>query len=65
MPSGEFALPGHGTGEGGKGPGAYPIDTEGRAKAALSRGSANATPREFKEIRAKVHAKYPDIKQGD
>lgn len=65
MPDSEFALPGHGEGKGGKGSGAYPIDTPGRARAALSRGAANASPAEQAEIKRKVHAKYPSIKIGD
>jgi hypothetical protein len=51
LPKGEFALPG----------GRYPIDTPARAKDALSRGAANATPSELATIRRKVHAKYPDM----
>lgn len=64
MPASDFALPGHGEGPGGRGAGAYPIDTEGRARDALSRGSANATPAEQATIRRKVHARYPDIAIG-
>jgi hypothetical protein len=48
----QFALPG----------GHYPIDTANRARDALSRGSANATPAQQAEIRAAVHRKYPTIK---
>jgi len=36
LPSSEFALPGKGKGAGGKGPGSYPLDTAGGARAALS-----------------------------
>jgi len=64
MPKGDFALPGKGKGPKGAGPGAYPDDTKGRARAALSRGSANASPAEQAEIKRKVHAKYPSIKIG-
>lgn len=64
LPRGDFALPGHGKGPEGKGSGAYPIDTEGRARSALSRGAANASPSELATIKAKVHSKYPDIKIG-
>lgn len=64
MPSSEFALPGHGTGPGGRGPGAYPIDTEARARSALSRGSANASHSELSAIKRNVKAKYPDIQVG-
>ncbi len=62
LPSSDFALPGKGEGPQGKGSGAYPIDTEGRARSALSRASANASSAEQATIRAKVRAKYPDIK---
>jgi hypothetical protein len=61
MPSAEFALPGKGKGPEGKGAGSYPIDTKGRARDALSRGSANASPGELATIKRKVHEKYPSI----
>lgn len=61
LPKSEFALPGHATGPGGKGAGSYPIDTPGRARSALSRASANASPAQESRIRAAVHRKYPDI----
>lgn len=64
LPSRDFALPGKGTGKGGKGPGSYPIDTKGRARSALSRGAANASPAEDAEIKRKVKAKYPSINVG-
>lgn len=43
---------------------AYPIDTPGRARSALSRAAANASPAEQKTIKAKVRAKYPSIAVG-
>ena len=61
LPSSDFALPGKGKGAGGKGPGAYPIDTPARARNALSRAAQNASPAEQATIRRKVHAKYPGI----
>jgi hypothetical protein len=61
LPSSDFALPGHGEGPEGKGSGSYPIDTEGRARDAISRGSANASPSELATIKRKVHSKYPDM----
>ena len=64
LPSADFALPGKGTGKGGKGPGSYPIDTKGRARSALSRASANASPAEQATIKRKVQAKYPGIAVG-
>jgi hypothetical protein len=64
MPGTEFALPGHGEGPGGRGAGAYPIDTEGRARNALARGAQHASPSELATIKRKVHAKYPGIEVG-
>jgi hypothetical protein len=64
LPSGDFALPGKGTGAGGKGPGSYPIDTPARARNALARGAQHASPGELATIKRKVHAKYPGIGEG-
>lgn len=61
MPASEFALPGKGEGPKGAGAGSYPIPDPAHARAALSRVSANGTPAEKATVRAKVHAKYPDI----
>lgn len=61
LPSSDFALPGKGAGRYGKGSGSYPIPDAAHARNALSRASANASPSEQAEIRAKVHAKYPGI----
>ena len=62
MPKSDFALPGRGSGPKGAGSGSYPIEDEGHARAALSRGAANASPAELATIRRKVHAKFPGIK---
>ena len=62
LPKRDFALPGRGRGKEGKGSGSYPIDTPGRARAALSRGAANASPAEDAEIKRKVARKYPEMK---
>lgn len=64
MPGSEFALPGHGEGPGGHGAGAYPIDTEARARNALARGEQHANQSELATIKRKVHAKFPDIQIG-
>lgn len=48
-----FALPG----------GRYPIEDSSHARNALSRVSQNGSPAEKATVRAKVHAKYPDIGQ--
>lgn len=42
----------------------YPLDTKARGRDALSRASANATPSQQRQIRAKVHRLYPDIHSG-
>lgn len=41
--------------------GSYPINTPKRAHAALGLVGMHGTPQEKAEVRAKVHAKYPDI----
>lgn len=64
LPSKDFALPGRGSGKGGKGPGSYPIDTPGRARNALARGAQHASPAEQETIKRKVKAKYPGIAVG-
>lgn len=61
MPASEFALPGKGAGPEGKGSGAYPIDTPARARSALSRGAANATPSQDATIKRAVEEKYPSM----
>ena len=59
MPQKDFALPEKR--EGGKG--GYPIADKAHARNALARVSQHGTPAEKKEVRAKVHAKYPGIGQ--
>lgn len=61
MPSSQFALPGKGEGPGGKGAGAYPIDTAARARNALARVAQHGTPSEQATVKRKVAAKYPNI----
>ena len=61
MPRSQFALPGHGTGPKGAGPGSYPITDRRHARSALSRVAANGSPTERTEVMRAVHAKYPDI----
>lgn len=51
LPSSVFALPGR----------KYPIEDKSHARNALSRVSQNGTPAEKAKVRAKVHAKYPNI----
>ncbi len=56
LPKGDFAIP-------SKAPvsGSYPIPDRSHAQNALSRVSANGSPAEKAEVRAKVHSKYPDM----
>lgn len=51
MAPSSFALPGR----------RYPIDTLGRARNALARGSQHATRAEFAKIKRAVHRKWPSI----
>jgi len=61
LSSKSFALPGRGEGKSGKGSGSYPIPDKSHGRNALSRVSAHGTPEEKRIVRAKVHAKFPDI----
>jgi len=45
--------------------GKYPIPDRAHARNALARVSQFGTPAEKKMVRAKVHAKYPDIGEGE
>ncbi len=56
-PPGSYALPAGGPG----GAPAYPVDTPGRAKSALSRVAANGTPAEKAKVRAAVRKKHPSL----
>ncbi len=51
LPSGAFALSGR----------RYPIEDKPHARNALARVSQHGTPEEKKEVRAKVHRKFPSI----
>lgn len=57
MPKKEFAIPSKRKG----GKGGYPIPDKAHARNALSRVSQYGTAAEKAQVRAKVHAKYPDI----
>lgn len=57
MPKKEFALPG----KRNKGKGGYPIPDKAHARNALARVSQFGSPAEKKAVRAKVHAKFPDV----
>ena len=58
MPKSDFALPGKGEGKKGAGSGSYPIPDESHARNALARSSGKPVEA---TVRAKVHAKYPNI----
>jgi len=60
LKSSQFALPGKGTGKGGKGPGSYPIPDKSHARNALARVAQHGSEEKAK-VRAKVKAKYPSI----
>ena len=61
LPSKDFALPGKGEGPKGAGPGSYPIPDKSHARNALARSSGKSVEG---AVRAKVKAKYPEIKVG-
>jgi hypothetical protein len=61
MPKSSFALPGKGTGPKGKGGGSYPIPDKAHARNALARVAQHGSSEEKARVRAKVHAKYPNI----
>ena len=63
MPKSSFALPAKKSAGNPAGKGAYPIPDANHARDALSRVSANGSPAEKKEVRAKVHKKFPGIGQ--
>lgn len=58
MPKSDFALPGKGEGPKGAGSGSYPIPDRSHAANALARSSGKPVAA---AVRAKVHAKYPDM----
>jgi hypothetical protein len=64
IPSSEFALPGKGEGAEGKGSGSYPIPDESHARSALGFVAMHGSPAEKAKVRAKVHAKFPDMGEG-
>lgn len=60
LPSKDFALPGKGD-NGGKGSGSYPVPDANHGRLALSMVSKYGSPAEKSKVRAKVHAKFPNI----
>ncbi len=63
LPKSDFAMPGHGQGPKGAGSGSYPIPDAKHGRLALAMVSKHGSPEEKARVRAKVHAKYPDIGQ--
>lgn len=61
LPKNDFALPGKGEGPKGAGSGSYPIPDASHARNALARVSQHGTSEEKKEVREKVHEKFPGI----
>lgn len=55
LPKSDFALPKKR---------AYPIEDKSHARNALARVSQYGTPSEKKEVRSKVHSRYPKIKMS-
>ena len=58
LPKKDFALPGKGEGKKGAGSGSYPIPDASHARNALARSSGKPVAG---AVRAKVHAKFPNI----
>jgi hypothetical protein len=59
LPKSDFALPSTRSSSGGKG--GYPIPDKAHARNALSRVSQFGSSAQKAQVRAKVHAKFPDI----
>jgi len=64
LPASDFALPGRGNGNHGKGPGSYPIPDKSHARNALARVAQHGNPAEQARVRAAVHRKFPGIDGG-
>jgi hypothetical protein len=65
LPAKKFAIPAKAkTPEAKKESGNYPIDTEKRARNALSRVSQHGTPAEKAQVRRAVAKQWPGIEQG-
>lgn len=54
LPEDDFALPGR----------RYPVNDKNHARNALARVSQHGSPEEKARVRAKVHRKYPGIKEN-
>jgi len=62
MPKSSFVFPGEKTKGNPAGKGAYPIPDIAHARNALARVAANGTPAEKAAVKAKVYAKYPQLR---
>jgi hypothetical protein len=62
LPKTSFALPGKGEGPKGAGAGSYPIPDAAHGRNALARSSGKPVEA---AVRAKVHAKFPEITVGE
>jgi hypothetical protein len=63
LPRSDFALPGKGEGPKGAGSGSYPVPDAKHGRLALAMVSRHGSPAQKAAVRAKVHAKFPDIGQ--
>jgi hypothetical protein len=61
LPKSDFAEPGKGEGPKGAGSGSYPIPDAKHGRLALAMVSRHGSAEQKKQVRAKVHAKYPGI----
>ena len=61
LPKSDFGVPSKAKGKAKGEPGNYPINTQKRARSALSRVSAHGTPAEKSQVRSRVAKKYPSI----
>ena len=65
IPKSQFAIPERaGTSQGKAESGSYPIPDREHARAALGLVGMHGSPSEKYEVRAKVHAAYPDMGGG-
>lgn len=62
LPSKDFAAPGAGKDNHGKGSGSYPIPDKKHARLALAMVSKYGSSSKKAEVRAAVHRKYPGVK---
>ena len=60
LPKKDFAVPSKRKG----GKGGYPVATKAKGRNALARVAQHGSPAEKKEVRAKVHKKFPSIDSG-